>query len=77
MAAAAPDGGYGWCIVGGYVVNMAAVIQLIQMMGLILKDVFRELGFSDSQGATIMTTMQATSMALGSAVGAWRSRGRC
>ncbi|XP_034236220.1 monocarboxylate transporter 3-like [Thrips palmi] len=59
------EGGYGWCIVGGYVVNMAAVIQLVQMMGLILKDVFRELDFSESQGATIMTTTQATSMTLG------------
>lgn len=50
-------------------VTQAAVIQLIQMMGLILKDVFRELGFSESQGATIMTTTQATSMALGSVPG--------
>ncbi|KAK3933358.1 Monocarboxylate transporter 1 [Frankliniella fusca] len=68
-APAPPEGGYGWVIVGCYVANMACAIQLVQMMGLVLKDVFRTNDITDSQGTTILTLCGGVSFMLGVVAG--------
>ncbi|XP_015114430.1 uncharacterized protein LOC107039372 [Diachasma alloeum] len=60
-----PDGGWGWMVVLGYALNNLVMVPLITGMGLIFKDLFKDLHFAERDASIIMSINMSFGMLMG------------